>query len=57
MFQLKFSLANEAFDNLMSIEIARILREIAKQVERGADPANIRDINGNTIGKWQITAR
>lgn len=56
MFTLKINTANEAFDNA---EIARILRAIAQTIEEYPS-ANlkteraIRDINGNTVGKWEL---
>lgn len=59
MFTLKISTANDAFDN-ESQEIARILRKIAGDLEkvRGRtltkDGDVIRDINGNTVGKWEL---
>ena len=54
MFTVKFSTANEAFDE-PATEIARILREVAAKVEAGIDvgtAAKVMDVNGNTVGKW-----
>lgn len=59
MFTLKISTANAAFDD-EGQEIARILRVIAEQVldcghysaVKHSQP--IRDINGNTVGKWEL---
>jgi hypothetical protein len=57
MFSVKFSTANEAFGSNRedaAIEIARILRDIAKDVERNGVGSKmlVKDINGNTIGSW-----
>ena len=57
MFSVKFSTANEAFEDAPT-EIARILRAIACKVETGidiGDAKSISDINGNIVGqfKWQ----
>ena len=59
MFELKFSMVNDAFDN-PATEIARILRKIARDVSNGALPEpnqdwiKIRDVNGNHIGAWRV---
>lgn len=53
---------NEAFDTLPKarVEIARILRKLADEVElykapMDGDRINLRDINGNTVGKAWAT--
>ena len=57
-FTLIIDTDNAAFDPDPEIEIARVLRTVAKQVgaERLAayseSTENIRDLNGNTIGRW-----
>ena len=41
---------NAAFaDGNREAEIARILRDIADKIERGAEPKSARDYNGNTV--------
>lgn len=40
-------------------ELARILRELARGIEDGIaedDGGNVRDVNGNTVGKWWTLA-
>lgn len=56
MFTLKINTENAAFD-LMATELSRILREVARKIERGEEPGSVRDINGNTVGFWTITSR
>ena len=50
---------NEAFSNCPGGEIARILRRLAREIEdwRGKQDigCNLRDINGNKVGKLEIT--
>ncbi len=63
MFTLKISTANEAFDN-EGAEIARILRDTAHDIEGRLDcpgtreteklSGMLRDVNGNTVGKWEL---
>lgn len=43
---------NAAFeDGNWKTEVARILRELAANIENYARPEKLRDINGNTCGK------
>jgi hypothetical protein len=54
-FTLEIQCDNAAFENDPAKEVARILREVAKQV--GAYPAfpsvcKARDLNGNTVGTY-----
>jgi hypothetical protein len=53
MFELKFSTANAAFDDLAG-ETARILCEITRKIVDGETGGNVRDLNGNVVGKWSI---
>jgi hypothetical protein len=57
-FELKFDTDNAAFDaDNGNYEIARILRDIANNVEEGIShnvQYSVRDINGNKIGYWTI---
>jgi len=53
VFELKFETANEAF-TFPEDEVARILREVAKQAERGETSGRVRDHNGNRVGFWQL---
>ena len=56
MFTMTFETSNVAFDDEELLpECADILREIANQIDNAAADGNIRDVNGNTIGRWEIT--
>jgi hypothetical protein len=59
-FQLSFSMDNDAFDggdNSVD-EVCRILHDTADALDavgaEGGIGATIRDINGNTIGLWEV---
>lgn len=56
-FTLEFDMDNDAFNpedgNVNYAEVSRILEKVAVDVE-WRDIDDIRDINGNTIGHWQI---
>jgi len=52
MFTLRFDTDNAVFEESFASECARILREVADKLEEGDDNGAIRDINGNSIGKW-----
>lgn len=53
MFTLTFKTQNAAFDS--GVEVARILRTIAEKVDQDYSEGTVRDINGNTVGKWTLT--
>ncbi len=55
MFALTIETSNDAFTEDASIEVARILREIADRIERGQTEIIVRDINGNRAGKAELT--
>ena len=54
MFTLKMSTDNAAFEPEPSGEIMRILKNIHHSISEGAKDGTCRDINGNTVGKWEI---
>ena len=41
---------NAAFKPNGRVEVARILRELADEIERGKIPTTLRDVNGNLVG-------
>jgi len=41
---------NAAFEENPNMEIARILRELANNLEADVQPGKLRDLNGNTVG-------
>lgn len=58
-FLVRISLGNDAFACDGSLEIARMLRELADKVETEsfADMSrfqNLRDINGNPVGQYAV---
>ena len=60
MFKLVINTCDAAFDN-EAVELARILREVADTLNRlprgqieGKCGQSIQDINGNTVGKWEL---
>lgn len=57
MFNLKFTIYNDAFFPTNGNEIARILRDLTDRVDDsdldGVDWA-VKDVNGNTIGRLEI---
>jgi hypothetical protein len=52
-FNLSISTGNAAFKPDAQAEIARIIREAAKQLEAGVIPVNVqvRDHDGNVVGR------
>lgn len=55
MFRMKFRTDNAAFDDDSSVEVARILRAISRQIEQGGEQGGVvRDVNGNTIGEYSL---
>lgn len=46
---------NEAFQPDADLEIARILERLAKEWYSVGDGYKLRDYNGNTVGKVEIT--
>jgi hypothetical protein len=58
-FTARISMDNAAFDDCPGSELARILREIARQVERGESEISreVTDINGNHVGRFTIAKR
>ncbi len=53
-FKLYFNMDNSAFDECADIEVCRILRLIADRIEAGSNGGSIKDINGNTIGHYDV---
>jgi hypothetical protein len=66
MFTLKIETSNAAFADDPCGEVARILRELALDLEVGLlneerleagllDEGSVRDLNGNKVGTWRVT--
>jgi hypothetical protein len=45
---------NAAFADCPATEAARILRRIAKKMEEGEDGGKVMDVNGNSVGNWEV---
>ena len=54
MFTLKFKTDNAAFTDYPLDEVARILKEVTAQLEGGERMGNLRDLNGNTVGHYEL---
>ena len=58
MVKIEFDTENAAFGQGSRLsETARILRDIAEKIENGSSLGGgpVRDINGNTVGHWEMT--
>ena len=56
-FALTIHTGTDAFKPDPSLELARILREVADQIEAGRDYGKsvpVRDVNGNDIGSFML---
>lgn len=62
MFQLSFSMNNAAFqeEDMRHIEVSALLSTLAETIEYNGihdqSYGSLRDTNGNTIGKWEVTS-
>jgi hypothetical protein len=54
MFKIYLKTNNAAFTDDRDSELARILREVANQIEAGDSHGRCHDSNGNTVGEWTI---
>lgn len=55
MFKLEFETDNEAFSySYGASETARILRKLAQRIEAGDLDGNVLDINGNSVGTYEL---
>ena len=57
-FNLKVDMNNAAFDEdrFSCDELVRILRVVADKVSDGCKSTDLRDINGNLVGTFDISA-
>lgn len=57
--EISFDLDNDAFTNTLDggsvAELDRIFGRISDSVWEGNTEGRIRDSNGNTVGRWEIT--
>jgi len=52
--KIEFSTDNAAFDEEPQEEMGDIIHNISKKVREGIVEGSIKDINGNTIGHWEV---
>lgn len=59
MSKLKINIdcSNDAFEEDLEYEVARILRNAADKLRSGETEGTLRDINGNTVGSYKLTGR
>lgn len=53
-FSMELESGNEAIIADPRYAIAKILRDVAKMIENGRDEAAVKDVNGNSIGKFYL---
>ena len=53
--KINFNMDNAAFENDVERQTSLILLKIANDVQCGIKSGKPRDLNGNTIGSWEIT--
>lgn len=54
MITINIENSGSAFDDEPQIEVARILRELARSIEQGVERTKLYDINGNKCGTVQM---
>ena len=56
-FKCEINMDNAAFENIPEVVLSDMLKELAERIERGGSGSlegKIRDINGNTVGSFDI---
>ena len=56
MFTVRIDTDNAAFEDYPTEEVARILDRIAGDLREGEESGVCRDINGNTVGGWELVS-
>ena len=54
MITINIENSGSAFDDQPEVEVARILRELARSIEQGCERTKLYDINGNKCGTVQM---
>ena len=62
MLTVKFKTDNAAFNDTISgnadtLEVVRLLREVADEIQQGQTDGAIMDYNGNKVGTYKLTNR
>lgn len=53
-FNIDINMDNAAFEYAPGVEIARILHKVGEQLEAGYVEGKIRDVNGNSVGRFEV---
>jgi hypothetical protein len=55
LFSLKIESSGDAFSNGEGVaEVARLLRKVANDIEKGKDGGPLFDVNGNRCGRYDM---
>lgn len=54
-FKLNINMDNAAFAVMPELELAALLEGTINSLRGGAVEGSLRDVNGNKVGKWEIT--
>ena len=54
-FTCEINTDNAAFEDSLATELARILRKVVEAVKTGSEGETLRDVNGNTVGRFDVT--
>ena len=54
-FNMAIKLGDAAFVSEGVAELSRVIRVVANKIEHGETVGNIKDINGNTVGTFEVT--
>ena len=58
MLTVKFKTDNAAFsDDSDTLEVTRLLREVADKIQQGRTEGVVIDYNGNQVGTYKLTNR
>lgn len=53
-FRLKINMDNAAFENCPELALQDMLEKVGQRIEGGITKGNIADLNGNTVGSFEI---
>ena len=56
-FKLEFTMCDDDLSNYPHTGSAKILEAAARLIKQGHTAGKLKDINGHTIGKWEMTQR
>jgi hypothetical protein len=57
MLTVRIKTDNEAFHPRPGVELARLLRKVAHELETDHREGNLFDVNGNRVGEYKLTGR